>query len=429
MLILHISDIHFRAGNPDLDPDLPYRTILLNHVRDFVEKSGETVDALLIGGDIAYSGLKAEYDIALKWIYELAEICGCKRERIFVIPGNHDVDQGIIKARLIVQNAQQAIALATDQEKALRTQFLHKETGDALLAPLAAYNELAALFQCQVYTPDRLYWHQNIPLDDTGVDLRIYGLTSTLLSGAGSAAGVQDSKQSLYLSPLQTVLNPVDNVVNLVMCHHPPEWLKDGEDVAEKVKERSAIQLFGHRHRQRVDPSPRYITLNAGAVNPERNEPGWEPGYNIIKLELGKTGSAYHLDVEAHLMCWQSNPDCFRPKRQFDGSDVLKHRVGLANNIRPKAAASAKPQTAAAVVTQAVDAEAAMGDERSRNIVLRFWNLASSQRREIVEKLDLIDSADMKLAEPERYGRALTRAGERKLMNELAEEIEQMENQ
>jgi hypothetical protein len=46
-----------------------------------------------------------------------------------------------------------------------------------------------------------------------------------------------------------------------------------------------------------------------------------------------------------------------------------------------------------------------------------------------VEKFALIDDADMKLAEPERYGRALTRAGERKLLNELAEEIEQMEKQ
>jgi hypothetical protein len=45
MLILHISDIHFRAGNPDLDPDLPYRTILLNHVRDFVEKSGGSTNS------------------------------------------------------------------------------------------------------------------------------------------------------------------------------------------------------------------------------------------------------------------------------------------------------------------------------------------------------------------------------------------------
>lgn len=428
MLILHISDIHFRSDNPDLDPDLPYRTMLLQHARDFVEKSGMNIDVLLIGGDIAYHGLEAEYVIALKWIYELAEACGCKRERIFVIPGNHDVDQSVIKARLMVQNAQQAIARANNQERALKEQFLHKETGDALLAPLAAYNNFAALFQCQVYTPDRLYWHQDIPLD-AGVSLRIYGLTSTLLSGAGVPVGIPDSKQSLYLSPLQTVLNPVDNVVNLVMCHHPPEWLKDGEDVAEKIKERAAIHMFGHKHRQRADPSTRYMTFSAGAVNPDRYEPGWEPGYNIIKLELGKAGSACHLDVEAHLMCWQSNPDCFRAKRFHDGSEVLKHRIALGNNIRPVAATAAKPPITPAVVTQTMDAEAAMGDERSRNIVLRFWNLASSQRREIAEKLGLVDKSDMTLAESERYGRALTRAGERKLLKELADEIEKMEEQ
>lgn len=68
-----------------------------------------------------------------------------------------------------------------------------------------------------------------------------------------------------------------------------------------------------------------------------------------------------------------------------------------------------------------------MGDERTRNLVLRFWGLASSQRREISENLDLLEASEMDLPEPERYGRALMRAGERKLLGRLADQIEQME--
>src|SRR5258707_1457911 len=42
------------------------------------------------------------------------------------------------------------------------------ETGPALLAPLSAYNDFAAPFSCQVFTPEKLFWHQGIPfaLDD-----------------------------------------------------------------------------------------------------------------------------------------------------------------------------------------------------------------------------------------------------------------------
>jgi hypothetical protein len=72
-----------------------------------------------------------------------------------------------------------------------------------------------------------------------------------------------------------------------------------------------------------------------------------------------------------------------------------------------------------------IDTEAAMGDER--NLVLRFWGLASSQRREISENLDLLAADEMDLPEPERYGRALMRAGQKKLLGSLADQIEQME--
>ena len=98
MLLLHISDIHFREPdclNPDLDPDRPYRTRMIQDVRQRVQAIGP-VGAMLIGGDVAFTGHPAEYIVAKAWIHELAEACGCLLERIFVIPGNHDVDRGVI---------------------------------------------------------------------------------------------------------------------------------------------------------------------------------------------------------------------------------------------------------------------------------------------------------------------------------------------
>jgi hypothetical protein len=70
-----------------------------------------------------------------------------------------------------------------------------------------------------------------------------------------------------------------------------------------------------------------------------------------------------------------------------------------------------------------VDVEAAMGDEDTRNLVSRFWKLTMSQRREIALALRLIDESELQLPEPERYGRALLRAGERGLLNELTREV------
>lgn len=432
MLLLHISDIHFRAPdciNPELDPERPYRTRMLQDVRARIGMLGP-VDAILVGGDIAFKGDPREYTAAFAWLTELAKASGCLLERVFVIPGNHDVDRSVATGSPTVRNAQAAIARATphSRERELRAQFSDPDAGRALLAPLAAYNEFAKLFSCQIYPPEHLYWKQDLPLEG-GVHLRVYGLTSTLLSGA---EGQDDTRESLYLSPLQTVLDPVDDVVNLVICHHPPDWFKDQDDVNDAICGRAAIHLFGHKHRQRIAKDDSYIRFSAGAVNPDRYEAGWQPGYNLIDIHVVGDGQDRTLEIDAHLMQWQSNPDLFRPALTQQGAPVFRHCIPIPGQVGavvvngPAPTAAPEPAFASAAEVNA-DVEAAMSNENTRNLVFRFWNLTVSQRREITLRLGLIEEGELRLPEPERYGRALLRAGERGMLDQLAYEITQRE--
>jgi len=402
---------------------------MVQDVRARTERLGP-VGAVLVGGDIAFKGDPQEYQAAFIWLNELSEACGCPLERVFVIPGNHDVDRGVINRSPGTRNAQQAIAQAAPhwRERELRTQFSDSDTGRALLAPLAAYNDFAKLFSCQVYPPEHLYWKQDLPLEN-GVHLRIHGLTSTLLSGAG---GKEDTRESLYLSPLQTVLDPVEDVVNLVLCHHPPDWFMDQDEVDEVICARAAVHLFGHKHRQRVTQDSNYIRFSAGAVNPDRYEIGWRPGYNLIRLQITGAGPHRALEVEAHLLEWQSNPEQYRPVLTREGEPVVRHRIAIPGQSKRRAPHHALELEATADVGNAVleaeaDVEAAMSNEGTRNLVFRFWNLTVSQRREITLTLGLIDEEELRLPEPERYGRALLRAGERDLLDALAQEIARLE--
>ena len=68
-----------------------------------------------------------------------------------------------------------------------------------------------------------------------------------------------------------------------------------------------------------------------------------------------------------------------------------------------------------------------MSDETTRNLVYRFWKLTSSQRRDIAMGLGLLEEGEIALPEPERYGRALLRAGERGLIDALGAEIKKRE--
>lgn len=432
----HIADIHFRTPDcldPDSDPDRPFRTRMIQDVRGRIRQLGP-VDALLVGGDIAFKGDIQEYEVARTWLGEFADACGCPMERVFVVPGNHDVDRTVIASSPSVRNVQTALigAQASDRERELREQFSDLDSGRALFAPLQAYNEFAKPFDCQVFPPDRLFWKQSLPLERS-VKLHIYGLTSTLLSGAN---GTDSTRGRLYLSPLQTVLDPVDDVVNVVLCHHPPDWLLDQDEVEDALRGRAAIQLFGHKHRARIDTGYGFVRCSAGAVNPDRNESNWQPGYNLINVRVRETSQDRMIDVDVYVLQWQTNPECFRPNLSQQGDPVYRHRIAIPGNVSTVAPDDSGANSA---VTVAIESEAdeeladnpevSKGYYDTRNLVFRFWGLTVSQRREIALSLGLIQAEDVELPEPERYGRALIRAAKRKLLDQFAHEVALRENQ
>lgn len=402
---------------------------MVQSVRDLTAQLGP-VDVILVTGDIAYCADPSEYRAALAWLKELAIDCRCPPECIYVVPGNHDVDRGVIKRKRSIQNAQKQIRdIAPAQRQGeVQAQFRDADVAKALLEPLSAYNDFAKEFNCQVYASERMFWRQELPLGD-GVILRLYGLTSTLLSGAVTNPNQNDEKGSLYLSPWQTAIDPADNVVNLVMAHHPPDWLMDHDAVDDALNGSAGLHLFGHKHRLRAAREPhQYMRFQAGALNPDVNETGWQPAYNLIKLAVSGEGAERGLDIEAHLMEFQTNPDRYRHKQDHDGSDIWRHRIRIPGIRAPAAAESATPEPQHVTPTEPpaptkVDAEAVMSEQSTRRLVLSWWQLPMHARREIALKLGLISEAEIALPEAERYGRALMRAGERGMLETLDEEI------
>jgi 3',5'-cyclic AMP phosphodiesterase CpdA len=435
MLMLHISDIHFKSPDcldPSMDPELPVRTRMMRDLAEQVQKLGN-VGAILIGGDIAFKAAPDEYRTARDWIEQLSQISGCPKERIFVVPGNHDVDRGIIKGSVQIQNVQDVIASSplTNREWKLKQQLRDETTGQLLFQAHAAYNEFAAPFACQIW-PEKPFWHQDIPLE-YGVGLRIYGLTSTLLSGR---EGNDDRERGLYLSPLQTVLNPTPNTLNLVLCHHPIDWLEDGEAVDDALNARAAFHVFGHKHKQRLQMDPSYVRFAAAAVNPSRAEQPYNPGYNLIRLQVAGSGVERRVNVEVYQRRMQDNPERFIAIQNNQGRDFFTSSILVPEEAGIPAPATG-PVTAAVPAYEShdhstdtlviQDAEATMGEEDTRDLLYRFWNLSSSQRRDIAISLDLLKGGEIKLPEPERYGRVLIRAAELNIMDKIAAEVAKLE--
>lgn len=72
--------------------------------------------------------------------------------------------------------------------------------------------------------------------------------------------------------------------------------------------------------------------------------------------------------------------------------------------------------------------ESEMVEPDMRDLIYRFWQLSSSQRREIAQSFNLLEDGEIRLLEPERYRRALARAGDREIMGEVAAAVARMEN-
>ena len=93
--LVHLSDIHVGQDPASSFFHQDIRDELLNDLRN-LRRECNNADAVLITGDTAFSGKKNEYAEAKKWIAATLEASGCFSGRVFVIPGNHDIDRGRI---------------------------------------------------------------------------------------------------------------------------------------------------------------------------------------------------------------------------------------------------------------------------------------------------------------------------------------------
>ena len=95
--ILLLSDIHFLYCEEHQDRYRLLRQALLNEMDNYAKNN--SIDALIICGDIAFSGQETQYNIAEKYFEEILNKFSSneKRPLVFVVPGNHDIDRNPCK--------------------------------------------------------------------------------------------------------------------------------------------------------------------------------------------------------------------------------------------------------------------------------------------------------------------------------------------
>lgn len=428
MLLIHLSDIHFHKGqvNSPFDPDQLLRSELIRDAEKFCKSLGEAASVILISGDIAFSGQKSEYDFSKGWLDELAAATGTTLAAVFTCPGNHDVDRGISRSSTIklIRNMIKGTPHLF-RNNALAAQ--HKEEGnnELLFKPIGQYNLFAMQFFCELTPPDNTIAKRTIELND-GSLLNLWGINSTLVSGE------EDAEKELVPDPSYYQIVRKAGEEHLTICHHPPSWMKEsGQDFKDHLDATVRIQLFGHLHDQRVHRDRQYMHVFAGAVQPERDAPGWKPGYNVIQLKVEGHGDNRVLDIRLHARAWESHAGQFVCKPDRD-SNIHSHQIKLeswwpAPAIAPSE--SAVPVPAEVAVANANPSAPKPIDplDSVRNIGIRFFRLTLSQRAGIAGTLGLFGDDDGNKTDVERYRDVFKRVIDRDLIEQLDSEIAKLE--
>lgn len=421
MLILHVSDIHFKKAEIETaqDPNLHLRNEILRDVQRQCAKLGRP-DAIIIGGDVAFAGDPEEFAFATSWLGELCEACRGSLDTIFVCPGNHDVVRHRAD-RNMVQLVHKAIKEANNPTAEIGKLMRDPEARRLLYESLDNYNSFALQFLCDLLPPERTRARRDLPLND-GSTLRLWALNTAFVSSGSDKPG------DLFVDPASFQITRHAGVVNLVVAHHHMSWLRQQAQLADHLNDVAPVQIFGHVHSNRVDMNVDYIRLTAGAANPDRAEPGWEPGYNLLELEVEGQGDSRRLKLKAHVRVWQEAPGGFVAKG-YKGADVWEHSMALETWLAPPVLRL--PEASVAQADDEADAGAPIegGPAMStlREVGLRFYKLSFSKKSEIAGRLDLLEEEDMRQPDFERFRRVFFRAHERGKLDELAAAVRSAE--
>jgi predicted phosphodiesterase len=426
VVLVHLSDIHFTDSSGSVhDVDVNVRDELLRDVAALTKQIGSAT-GVLVTGDIAFSGKKEEYQHPADWLRNVCDAVGCEEQNVSVVPGNHDVDRslaGDLITKMLHQGIRGLDGPAIDSK--LREFFSNAQSANALLAPLAEYNAFAQRFGCSVSAKEP-YWQRDLVLS-CGTTIRLRGLCSAYVSNA------EDEKGKMILGTAYAGVPRENGVLHMTLCHHPPEWLLDQDSVEDHLKSKVHIQLFGHKHAQRVDVINDKVRLVAGAMHPERRELAWVPTYNVLEIERRDED---HIGLRLFQRRWHQPETCFIADRDpKNGKEYREFKwAGYPRRIRavetPRAAAlievdqvAAAPQEVSEPPT--LDAATSTDSEPKHRLTFRFLTLSTLDRYEIALKLGLLHEGDESLPPNTLFLEVFQRAVKARLLAELWNETEQ----
>jgi predicted phosphodiesterase len=410
LTFLVLSDIHFSSrpeGSPH-EADERLRRGLEQDCVAYAKKIGG-VSAILVCGDVAWSGDATQYSKAANWLRNLCLKLHVDPQNVWVVPGNHDVDRSKTTAPN-QRNMRSGLRLKDGPQLDSELERILGEAaaGEALLEALAQYNEFAAQFGCDI-SREEPFWTQELAVGGP-YRLCLRGISSALISDEHD----DTNDDRLVVGAMQVGIYPDVDQIHVTLCHHPYCWLHDRAEIRTILDGIACLQITGHTHRHDLRETAHGWHLEAGALQPDRREKPWQPRYNFVSCAVDD-GDPPVLVLRVYPRVWtglrfELDPD----PRYVAGFDEKRIELGVVEGSQSSGGHGESPQQAASI------------DDPVRRLLQRVSLLSSGDRFRVAKGLEL-NLGELASLQPHQIPRSLVnQAQESGALDRLWDEVNKL---
>ena len=294
------------------------------------------IDFIIFSGDVANSGQLDEYKKVTEDLFKpILEACNLSNDRLFIVPGNHDLDRDLIPAsfmKILATNEEVDDCWGTERK---RTQ---------LFQPFQEFYNF--LKDCTGHA--RPEYCSACEWDINGKKIGLLGINSAWLCARHKDEIGECSDQGYLCVGESQIFEPLEKIsksdIKIAVLHHPLDWLApfDSSRVEVYLKRQCNFILHGHAHKPGIsgirDHFGYYTTIPAGACYDRSNptDSGYTYSYNYIHLDLNTDKGIIFLRKWSNQnRNWKKDDETFPPNGEFDFSIFGKERVPIPHQIPP----------------------------------------------------------------------------------------------
>jgi predicted phosphodiesterase len=276
---LHLSDLHLR-GPREKEPWRRRRVLgeaWQRNLETLLNEEG-AIDFVFFTGDAAQSGQPDEFDEATTFLTALCSELSLNPSRLFVVPGNHDIDRTIApaaweKLRMSLAASSDMLAVSRWMNGIDRRPPFGFDDGwkNAVLDRQRPYRDwLKHKLHRPELTPEGLGYRASFNLPGWAQSIHIVGLDTGWLCGDDADKGRLLLTENQAANHLTTPSGEPLSGLRIVLLHHPLSELADASSAKRLLATHADLVLRGHLHETEVvewlEPDRRLRELAAGSL-------------------------------------------------------------------------------------------------------------------------------------------------------------------